>query len=184
MRPKFSAFHGKHEIKDKYIARMKDHMAADQLVQGSGFKPDSGKGCAVGCTLDNYSHFAYEKELGIPFTIAILEDHIFEDLSKEKAMSFPLEFLEAVPVGADLSNVYNNMEIFDLHFLKDKLIEQDIKKICNDLISLHEKVIKGIEVTDGDWKNVADRAYRAYRADARREKFIELIKKAGKGAGE
>ncbi len=32
MRPKFSAYHGKQEVKDKYIARMKLHMEADELI--------------------------------------------------------------------------------------------------------------------------------------------------------
>jgi len=107
MKPVFKAFHGDPEIKAKYIARMKAHMDADELIQGSGF--NDGKGCAVGCTLDKYSHIAYEEELGIPFTIAIIEDNIFEALSKKNSQSFPLEFLEAVTVGIDLSLVYNQL---------------------------------------------------------------------------
>lgn len=88
MRPKFNAFHGSQEIKDKYIVRMKAHMEADELIQGTGFS--NGKGCAVGCTLNHYSHFQYEEELSIPFTIAILEDNIFEALNKENSKYFPL----------------------------------------------------------------------------------------------
>ena len=163
MKPKFSAFHGDQKIKDKYVARMKAHIEADELIQGTGY---SGvKGCAVGCTLNKYSHFAYEEELGIPFTIAILEDDIFESLSVENSKSFPLEFLEAVPVGADLSLVYNKMEIFDIEYVMSKIIMDSDKQICSDLILLHKNVIDGIEIEEHSWGKIKDRSYRSYRSD-------------------
>ena len=169
MKPTFKAFHGDPAVKQKYIDRMKAHMAAEQLVQGTGFDTASQKGCAVGCTLDKYSHFAYEEELGIPFMIAILEDNIFEALSAEQSKSFPLEFLEAVPVGVDLSKVFHQLEIWNLldekHGIIHKMKTDEEKKICTDLASLHQKIVDGIETTEVEWKAVKDRAYRAYRAD-------------------
>ena len=46
------AYHNDIKIKEKYVCRMKAHKSADRLVQGTGW--DGGKGCAVGCTLENY----------------------------------------------------------------------------------------------------------------------------------
>ena len=189
MKLKLSSYHGDQAIKDKYIARMKAHMVADELIQGIGF--DGHKGCAVGCTLNNYSHYAYEMELGIPFTLAILEDNIFEDLNKKDAMTFPIEFLEAIPLGKDLGNIYNKFEIWQLvdetHGLIIKMQTKEEKDICQDLASLHQKVIDGKEIHESEFKKVvnradraslanradtecltvsADSAYRAYRADS------------------
>ena len=90
-------FHGDKKIKAKYLKRLKAHAKADEIIQGTGWK--NGKGCAVGCTLENYKHKQYEAELGIPEWLAHLEDKIFEGLQKEDAMKFPVQFLSAVPVG-------------------------------------------------------------------------------------
>ena len=90
-------FHGDKKIKAKYLKRLKAHAKADEIIQGIGWK--NGKGCAVGCTLENYKHRQYEVELGIPEWLAYLEDRIFEGLQKEDAMKFPVQFLSAVPVG-------------------------------------------------------------------------------------
>ena len=97
------AFHGDPAIKEKYLARLKAHHEADEIIQGTGW--ENGRGCAVGCTLNNYSHVAYETELGLPQWLAYLEDRIFEWLPAVKAKQFAVDFLNAVPVGADVSEV-------------------------------------------------------------------------------
>ena len=92
-------FHGNQEVKDTYISRIKDHMKADAIIQGTGY--ENGKGCAVGCTLENYDHTRYPIELGLPIWLAHLQDEVFEGLSEKESKTFPLEFLEAIPVGIE-----------------------------------------------------------------------------------
>jgi hypothetical protein len=70
------SFHGKQEIKDKYLNRVIKHRELDNIIQGIGW--ENGKGCAVGCTLENYNHSRYPMELGLPEWLARLEDKIFE----------------------------------------------------------------------------------------------------------
>jgi hypothetical protein len=91
------AFHNDPAIKQRYVDRLIRHAQADELVQGTGWK--HGKGCAVGCTLEAYQHSLYPTELGILEEFAHLEDRIFEGLPNDQAMTFPLEFLQAFPVG-------------------------------------------------------------------------------------
>lgn len=43
------AFHGKQSIKDEYLARVRAHKAADEIIKGVYW--EKGKGCAVGCTV-------------------------------------------------------------------------------------------------------------------------------------
>jgi hypothetical protein len=103
------AFHNDPKIKDKYIARVKAHKAADEIIHGKyvqKYGKGQIKGCAVGCTLHSDDHGAYETELGIPRILARLEDGIFESLNSPRDTEWPLQFLEATPVGADLSNVW------------------------------------------------------------------------------
>ena len=98
------AFHSDDKIKEKYIARVCLHRELDELVKrGTG---ENGKGCAVWCTLNEYDHAAYETELGIPESLAHLEDRIFEELPDELALEWPETFLSAIPVGSDLSLVH------------------------------------------------------------------------------
>ena len=98
------AFHNDPAIKAKYLERVAAHRHLDQLVQGTGW--ESGRGCAVGCTLDAYDHKRYPIELGIPIQLAYLEDQLFELQPSIDALEWPSRFLTAIPVGADLTGVW------------------------------------------------------------------------------
>ena len=99
------AYHGKQEIKDKYLQRMKMHINADELIHGTYWQ--NGKGCAIGCTVETNDdpHSRYPIEIGIPEWLAYLEDSLFESLPNGQAKEWPIRFLEAIPVGADLGPV-------------------------------------------------------------------------------
>src|SRR5262249_3407302 len=101
---KLIAFHGNPQIKEKYLARIRAHVAADELIHGVYWQ--NGKGCAVGCTIHSGYHAAYETELGIPRILARLEDGIFENLPNGQAKEWPQKFLAAIPISADLSLVW------------------------------------------------------------------------------
>ena len=97
------AFHGDAAIKTALLKRLHDDADEDRIVKGQYW--ERGKGCAVGCTIRGSDHSLYETELGIPVALAYLEDAIFEGLPNENAMRWPIAFIEAIPVGADLSRV-------------------------------------------------------------------------------
>ena len=142
------AFHGDKKIKAKYVNRVKAHEKADEIVQGKYWQ--NGKGCAVGCTLEagneHYDlHKKYETELGIPEAIAHVEDVLFELMSNEDAKKFPRCFLEAIPVGADLSLVPAKLIVF---ILDDVL---GVKEVVED-----KKVTAAIKKTQILWKKTSD----------------------------
>ena len=91
------AFHGDPKVKEKYLARVKAHYEADEIIRGSYW--DGHKGCAVGCTIHGNRHKAYEDELGIPEWMARLQDTLFERMSFERHKRFPIEFIESIPEG-------------------------------------------------------------------------------------
>src|SRR6266446_9264114 len=97
------AYHDDPQIKDKYVNRVRAHAKADEIVKGFYWK--DGKGCAVGCSVHSDNHTAYETEMGIPQMLARLEDRIFEGSTNGWSKQWPERFLEAIPIGADLSKV-------------------------------------------------------------------------------
>lgn len=106
------SFHNDPAIKEKYLARVKAHEAADEIIKGIYW--ENGKGCAVGCTIHSNRHDAYETQLGISQILAMLEDRIFENLPNMLARIWPRRFLGAIPVGKDLSRVWQKFMIFIL----------------------------------------------------------------------
>ncbi len=158
---KLKAFHGKKSIKDKYLARVKAHYEADEIIQGRYW--ENGKGCAVGCTIEasREPHDTFQKELGISWRVALIEDSLFENLKNGEAKKFPLQFLQAIPVGADTDLVYKKFVIWVLGDKKDGLVNmiKDKKKkdLLNRVLKLYKKSLK-TEIKVEEWKALADEA--------------------------
>lgn len=97
------AYHNDPAVKAKYIARYAEHRRLDQVVQGTGFL--DGRGCFIGCTLDNYAPEHFPIELGWPSWLTNLAEIVFEGLPKNKAPQFGTDLLESVREGVDLEKV-------------------------------------------------------------------------------
>ena len=156
------AFHNNPLTKEKYINRLKDHYKADEIIQGQYW--ENGKGCAVGCTIHSSNHLAFETELGIPKVLAKLEDEIFEGLPNELAKEFPLQFLSAINVGADLLKVWNYFAIWQLTDAEYGVLQfAENKKVIQDIADAYAEDIT-TPVTVERWKEL--RKVAAATADA------------------
>ena len=177
------AFHGKPEIKEEYLNRIRLHRAADQIIHGSYW--ENGKGCAVGCTIHGSQHDRYEIELGIPKNLAYLEDSIFEGLSNGAALDFPEQFLSAIKVGADLSMVYYKFMVW---MLIDPL--QGVLRFADEsgsiaikrVAELHQLEINRAAAGAAAWAAAGDAAGAAARAAAwaaariqQRDQLLKLL---------
>ena len=157
------SFHGSKIIKDIYISRIKAHMEADEIVQGTGW--DGKKGCAVGCTLDNYNVSRYPIEIGIPKWLGKVQDTIHEGLTVYLSKKWPLNFLESIPVGVDLEQVKNPFLIMVLEStLKnfDNELFHDVLESINNVIELFKNNIS----SDSEEWNFAAAASAASEAKA------------------
>lgn len=171
MAKKLIAFKGKQSIKDKFIKRVKAHAEADEIIKGTYWQ--NGKGCAVGCTIEGNQHDKYEKELGIPETLAHLEDGLFEAMPNEEAKKFPLRFLEAIPVGADLSQVLIKLIIWEwedkkvgLKNIKEIKSDKELFKCCEDVVKLYKRTLDGEVVPTDEWESLEELADKIYYARA------------------
>ena len=169
-------FHNDIKIKEKYVKRLKEHSKADEIIQGTGW--ENGKGCAVGCTLENYEHSQYPIELGIPEWLAYLEDSIFEGLENKEAVLFPVEFLEAIPVGVDENDLYKlrcDLDYKRLKNLLDNLEEKDnewgVRSAIEECMRLNQEYL---EPEDDKWSAAWSAARSAQSAARSAELAAEL----------
>jgi hypothetical protein len=152
------------KLKERIIAQLQAHYDADEIVQGKYW--ENGKGCAVGCILHDAkgNHHRFEEELGIPRVIARLMDRIFEGLTNGEAKIFPLEVMRAIPVNADLSNIWNKFALWMLSELLNFATYQPSKDAIQSVISLYERELKGDKVSTEEWQTARRAAYAAYAA--------------------
>jgi len=165
------AFHNDPKIKAQFLRRVRAHAAADEIIKGKYW--EDGKGCAVGCTLHASNHAAYETELGLPISLAYLEDRIFEGLPNGEAKQFPAAFLSAIKPGADLSRVSWQF----LHWLlTDELASRDHPRV-RDAIKQCADVL--VPLTEGEPVDAAavNAAESAAESAARSTAYLRMAKK-------
>src|SRR5690349_18128098 len=146
------AYHGDSAIKRKYLARVRAHGKADQIIKGKYW--ENGRGCAVGCTIHSDAHAAYETELGIPAAIAHLEDTIFENLPNELALKWPERFLKAIKPGADLHLVVPRFMVWLLIDEQEGVLRFADGKgaaAIKTVTSLYQRLIDGGLVSVNEW---------------------------------
>ena len=143
--------------KDEFVTEMKKHQALDAFIRGTYNHESSDslhfKGCAVGCSLESVArlkniklnhenHKEFETHLGIPQWLALLEDKIFENCSKARVKTWPVEFSEAINEGADLNKIKIPFLIFIVEtarpFCKD---EKALTAIDGVLVELKKDVL-------------------------------------------
>lgn len=156
--------------KEELLAEIKKHREQDQIVKGTyGEKNGKWRGCAVGCSIHSINalkkkryqtnnHSVYETELGIPAELAYLEDVIFEELPDDEHLTWPERFINAIPVGADLSLVTAKFMIwqfedkkYGLKYLKDVKDDTEVYGFCEEVVALYKRKIAGDAPTEKEF---------------------------------
>lgn len=153
------AFYGDPAVKEKYLARVRAHREADQLVRGTGWDDATHRGCAIGCTLDAYDHSRYPTELGIPERVAHLEDWLFEHMPVEDALAWPERVLVSIKEGADLSRVWPEFAIWMLTDPEHDMLQHagdrvDVRAAIEGVAALYRRTA----VSREEWIKVGARA--------------------------
>ncbi len=171
------AFLDSEKVKNTYLIRVKQHQEADEIVKGQYWQ--EGKGCAVGCTIHSNKHSEYETLIGVPEWLACLQDTIFEGLPNEKANLFPLQFLEAINVGANLEQIKIPMLIFIVESARSNTNnESDLKVIDNVLFELKKDVLDLVKLkaitNTSNAAHAADAAAHAAKAVTRKNEYVNF----------
>lgn len=184
---KLKAFHNDPKLKKDMVLEILNHQKQDQILKGTyGQQNGKWRGCAVGCSvrslaiikgetlIEQYNqHERYETDLGIPESLARLEDYLFEVMPQADAMKWPAEFMKAIPVGADLSLVAAKFisatlkEVVKLKYVKD---DKAVVKSVLATAVLWDRVISGKIVKPAAWSAAA------YKMSRRLLKIIRASK--------
>ena len=129
--------------KAEVVAIAKQHQEADRFMQGAWIQESQGKddqglykGCFHGCftQTDNNTLRTASEENNIPLWIIYVSECIFEGLEEHEALTFPLEFYEAMPCDNDLDKVWrewNKAVLSDqLRFVEDGSPQELAIKQC------------------------------------------------------
>ncbi len=191
------AFFSNPDLKAFYVKRMEAHVEADEVIRGEGW--DGHRGCAVGCTLNAYSYAQYLIQLNLPQWLAQLEDEMHENISDDWGTPFALQFLRAIPVGADVEPVRHHLGVFimdrNLERVKSLDIDPKLKASVFNTIAevrnLHSEALSGVvskqrwssaesAARSAEWAAAWSAAESAFTAeyDAIAHELIRLLKKA------
>jgi len=120
--------------KAKWLKIARDHQKHDRFVQGEWIKSGRKKagmhrGCFFGCMMQTSNSVLSEasEQMNLPPWIIHVSEKIFEGLSKEEAVLFPLKLLKAIPVDMDTEKMWKD---WNYKILMDK--EHGQYKYCGD----------------------------------------------------
>lgn len=166
------AFNGDPGLKEALLKEVQWHQDMDHIRKLQYWNVDSDgveRGCSVGCTIkgiisvlgidgecDNHAMFEY---VGIPAVLAHLDDLLFENIRGWQ--TWPKQFLEAIPVGADLSLVTPKLLYWLLtDGMKDALAESlpNIASLATKAAGLWARVIDGERVPALEFYDMRDTA--------------------------
>lgn len=183
------SFHNDISIKKKYLNRVIKHRELDNIIKGIGW--ENGKGCAVGCTLEDYNHERYPVELGIPIWLAKLEDIIFENLNNDESKYWPELFLKSIPVGVNLEKIKHQLSIIRINNLleiQNKLLLENKKNLeiflqvinsiklikkCHEL-DLNNNCFEWYSAISAAWSSSSAARLAAFKKES--ENLINLLK--------
>lgn len=138
------AFHGKPKIKEMCLARVREHRA-------------------VGCTIYSNEHLRYEIdyeiELEIPAQLAHIKGRLFESLPDEQAQTWPEDFLEAIPVGANLYVPFwqfIHWQLVDPEAGVIRVAQEGSRRYVERIAALYARLLAGEEVAREEWNTQAD----------------------------
>jgi len=85
---------------------VQQHVAADQVIQGTYWDAENSKGCFIGCLNHSSNPRPAEHRFGLPIMVQRIAESIFEGLPPDEARAFFAALPDAVECdGKDLSHV-------------------------------------------------------------------------------
>jgi hypothetical protein len=101
------AYHNDPQLKQQILEQLQRYYDAEEIVREKC--RDDGKGFSMSSIFKLAENF---NTFGIPVRLAYLEDAIFEGLPNDLAKNWPMRFMSAINVGADLSTIWREFALW------------------------------------------------------------------------
>ena len=158
------AYHNDPTIKKQVLEQLQRHYDAEEIVREKC--RDDGKGFSMSSIFKLAENF---NTFGMPKVLAHLEDAIFEGLPNEEAKNWPIRFMSAINVGADLSTVWRDFVIWLLIDPADGVIKYtqpgtDAHRVIMQVATLYQDGYTQQQMRDAAYDAAKAASYAAYDA--------------------
>lgn len=170
----YRAFYGDATLRDAVVERVKKRILADQIVTGlAPVYDEAASVCSLmGAAVQSDDMERYEGTLSIPAHVARLEEVVHGFLSqeitdaegnksyvlREPTLNYPLDWLKAIPLGADLQLVTPEfirwflLDIADAPQPYGVVVNDAAKTSAREIASLYAQAARGEPPTAEVWK--------------------------------
>lgn len=172
----FRAFYGDAALRDAVVARVRGHIENDRILSYGGGGPlsdaENRRYSLMAAALESADVRRYEGTLGIPAEAARLAEVVHSLSMREievagakqyhlrgTASRYPLEWLEAIPLGADLGTLtsrFIHWYLTDLvagTYLYESRVIPEARDLAERVARLHERQATGDAPTPAQWKD-------------------------------
>ncbi|BES85204.1 hypothetical protein PEC302107_19630 [Pectobacterium araliae] len=174
-----SAFHNDTQRKEDLLAQARTAIAQGQLrATTDSYDDNSGKGSVIAVLLGSQQITLAEEKLGIPTNVATLYETLFanfgvletidniqyHDKLPADAQSKLLDWLTAIPVGADLTLLPSAFiarllqDILSGDILLPEHIPASLDDIIRDTAEAHWRTSRGEPLTEQEWQQLRQNA--------------------------
>ncbi len=193
----YNAFHGDAAVKQAVIERLQRHWSAGHVRPwfSMAFSEPPGHCSVMGATIEGTDADAYERELGIPAGAGYLHEALLMHCGHQPwsadfrdsppfeiadfARDYPVQWLQAVPLGANLGLLVPRFVAWLMHELIDAQgswwgqLDAGLRAAGTQVSVLFDAALKGSVVTTAQWKEARHAAVQA--TDAARQSFCRRV---------
>lgn len=150
---------------DQLKQHVVEHVAADSIIQGIYWDPETLHGCFIGCLAHGRDPRINEAAYGLPVALQRIAENIFEALPANEAKAFFAALPDAVGCdGKDLSKVHWQFLAAELRSLPPQ--PDHIQAAIDPVIAGMDLLAAGLEWSSADAADAAARAAAQADADA------------------
>jgi thioredoxin len=167
----YRAFYGDPALRNTVVERVRQHIDAEQIAPAERLPicdEANGRYSLMGAALHSADLDRYEGTFGIPAELGTLEECVHNYfmqfvsdaqgkrfLFREQARDYPIDWLQSIPLGADLQSVtprFLSWLLLDLIDMPQLRVSDDVKTVAREVAALHRRTAEGQPPSAQEWQ--------------------------------
>ncbi len=168
------------KLKAALLTQLRDDQAADRFIQGTYTQGEGAtfKGCFIGCLTRTGDVTEVMRLFNLPIFVGTLGEYFFEALAADKAKELSVPYIEAIPVGVDVSLAWPMFALALMRRMEERNTETRF-----DLPGVLSAAVEHFTLWVSTGKEPAGAAGAAYAAYAARAAGAAYAEYAARAAG-